>query len=267
MMINNLNNIDIVKNNNIIDTSIFSNILYHNLNEIYLYNKQNTDTNFVINVSSNLNSIKIDLSENTSNNILIIIKGVVDNLKIEVNLDRYTKANLNILQYSTNSKVDVFLNNNGMFSESYSESLVVSNNNDLNILNFTSKNNNKKTIVDTKAYGVSSNSSKVILNYVGKIINKMSGSSCHEELKGINRDNAKIEVNPILEIDEFDVTAGHGASCGNINQDILFYMQSRGLTKQMAENIFLLGFITPFFETILDTNLKEELLKEVLEKL
>lgn len=257
---------NINKYNNIINIEYPLMINYKKLKDLYIENKEKINTTFYLIVKKDLETITINLKENTTHNILIIVNKN-SNLKININLDKYTKANFNLIQYATNSNVNVFVNNNGMYSECFSNSLVVSNKRNLNILNFNTKNNNKNTIVDTKAYGVASNNSKVVLNYIGKIENGMSGSSCYEELKGINRNKAKIEVNPILEIDEFDISAGHGASCGNISQDILFYMQSRGLNQEMAENLYLLGFITPFFEQIGAHSIYENLKEEVLKKL
>lgn len=263
------NNINIQKLNNdlnIIKNSDFLKLDYENIKNLKIENNKDTNINALLFIKKDTENLSINLKENTINKFLIIVKEDL-NTNITFDLERYTKLELNFLQYSKNSKINILINNNGIFSESFSNSLVISNNNDLNILNFKTINNNQKTIIDTKAYGVSSDSSKVVLNFIGKINNKMSGSSCHEELKGINRHSSKIEVNPILEIDEFDVSAGHGASCGNISQDILFYMQSRGLSRQMAENIYLLGFINPFFENISDPNLKNQLLNEVIVKL
>ena len=43
-------------------------------------------------------------------------------------------------------------------------------------------------------------------------------------------------TNPILEIDEYDVVAGHGASVGDVSQEEIYYLMSRGLTYEQSKN-------------------------------
>ncbi|MCI7546131.1 MAG: SufD family Fe-S cluster assembly protein, partial [Treponema porcinum] len=56
---------------------------------------------------------------------------------------------------------------------------------------------------------------------------------------------------PVILCDEEDVSGEHGATIGRLGDDVLFYMQSRGIPKESAENIIarakvqaLLGKIT-----------------------
>ncbi len=80
-------------------------------------------------------------------------------------------------------------------------------------------------------------------------------------------DKARNESQPTLEIEADDVRATHGATTGQISKDHLFYLQSRGLTKEQAENIILEGFFDPVISKIAESDLKERVLKSVLERL
>ena len=53
---------------------------------------------------------------------------------------------------------------------------------------------------------------------------------------------ARAEVYPYLEIKTDEVRASHGSSVGRIDPSQLFYLQSRGLKKQKAEQIILSGY-------------------------
>lgn len=55
--------------------------------------------------------------------------------------------------------------------------------------------------------------------------------------------DASARVIPSLEITENDVKGGHGATVGQVNQEQLFYLQSRGLSNTAAEEVLVEGFL------------------------
>ena len=56
---------------------------------------------------------------------------------------------------------------------------------------------------------------------------------------------ARGDVNPILLIDEDDVTAGHAASVGQVDEVHLYYLMSRGISRDEAERMIVRGFLNP----------------------
>jgi Fe-S cluster assembly protein SufD len=61
---------------------------------------------------------------------------------------------------------------------------------------------------------------------------------------------ARGDANPILLIDEDDVTAGHAASVGQVNPEQIHYLMSRGISKQNAERLIIHGFLAPVVSEI-----------------
>lgn len=61
---------------------------------------------------------------------------------------------------------------------------------------------------------------------------------------------ARGDANPILLIDEDDVKAGHAASVGQVNPEQVYYLMSRGITKQEAERLIIYGFLDPVVSEI-----------------
>ena len=53
---------------------------------------------------------------------------------------------------------------------------------------------------------------------------------------------ARAEIYPQLEIKTDEVKASHGSSIGRIEENQLFYLQSRGIKKEAAQNIILSEF-------------------------
>jgi Fe-S cluster assembly protein SufD len=114
------------------------------------------------------------------------------------------------------------------------------------------------TFGDMTNIGIANKRGKILLNGVEKIEKGMKRANAFQTLKGIiTSDDAKVEVNPILLIDEFDVQAGHGATIGKIEADQLYYLQSRGLTKAEAEKLIVNGFLKPIIDEIDDEPLRE----------
>jgi len=56
--------------------------------------------------------------------------------------------------------------------------------------------------------------------------------------------DATTDTKPSLEIEASDVKAGHAATIGNIDEDMLFYLESRGLTQTQSQELMVKGFLT-----------------------
>ncbi|KRM13006.1 Fe-S cluster assembly protein SufD [Paucilactobacillus suebicus] len=92
--------------------------------------------------------------------------------------------------------------------------------------------------------GVLLEKSALVFNGVGKIIHGAHGSKAQQENRILMLSpEARGDANPILLIDENDVIAGHAASVGRVDQKQLYYLMSRGLTKEVAQRLVILGFL------------------------
>ncbi|MCY9511351.1 Fe-S cluster assembly protein SufD [Paenibacillus larvae] len=70
---------------------------------------------------------------------------------------------------------------------------------------------------------------------------------------------ARGDANPILLIDEDDVKAGHAASVGQVNPEQVFYMMSRGISREEATRLIIYGFLAPVVSEIPITKIEEQL--------
>ncbi|MEA3326804.1 MAG: Fe-S cluster assembly protein SufD [Chloroflexota bacterium] len=61
---------------------------------------------------------------------------------------------------------------------------------------------------------------------------------------------ARADSIPGLEILADDVRCTHGATVGNIEEDELFYLYSRGIPKEEAEQLLVMGFFAPIMDRI-----------------
>lgn len=87
-------------------------------------------------------------------------------------------------------------------------------------------------ILDESSHGIFE--VKSIVNEKAKYSNVIQNSKTT-----ILSDDAKINANPRLEIFIDELSASHGASTGSLDEDILYYLQTRGLSKEQASKILL----------------------------
>jgi len=68
---------------------------------------------------------------------------------------------------------------------------------------------------------------------------------------------------PGLQIEANDVKASHGSTKGQIDEDQLFYLESRGLKRSDAEKMIIQGFFAPVFERISNKKIRRRFEKEI----
>ena len=68
--------------------------------------------------------------------------------------------------------------------------------------------------------------------------------------------NAEVDSKPALFIYADDVKCGHGATAGNIDEETIFYMRSRGLDIETASKMLIYGFAKEVIDTVHNNELK-----------
>jgi Fe-S cluster assembly protein SufD len=63
-------------------------------------------------------------------------------------------------------------------------------------------------------------------------------------------ETAEFANKPELEIFADDVVCGHGATCGRIDENMLFFLRSRGIDKAEAERMLVQAFLADAIEMI-----------------
>jgi len=78
---------------------------------------------------------------------------------------------------------------------------------------------------------------------------------------------AQVDTKPQLEIDADDVKCTHGAAIGQLDEDELFYLESRGINPALAKNMLTYGFAEEVIERIKIDSIRRELDEAVLNRL
>ena len=82
-------------------------------------------------------------------------------------------------------------------------------------------------------------------------------------------DSCSVNTKPQLEIFADDVKCTHGCTVGRLNEEGLFYLQSRGISEKTARNLLLSAYASDILEQIKSLPLRglvEKLIHERLEK-
>lgn len=154
------------------------------------------------------------------------------------------------------------LQENGAYSELYTGQLC---------LEDAQKTNNIKMLHKTSfTYGDMHNFAVVFdkgkYNTVcdGTIGKGCPNSESHQETRVLTMGKGhKAEVIPILYIDENDVKASHALSIGQPDEQQLYYMCSRGLSRKQAVGLLSVGYFMPVIDFIDDEETRSHLQEEM----
>ena len=215
----------------------------------------NHNFNILINKNSNLKNYIFDLNKN-------------QNLRYSfTNIDIYENSNSENFIYSSGSKFSKYDINTNL-KEKYSSAFING------IINLDKNNHHEiKTNINhlaenTKSYQLI----KSVLNdkstgvYQGKIFvndqaQKTDGYQLSKAL--LLNENTEFNGKPELEIYADDVKCSHGSTSGNLDENSIFYLMSRGLNYDQAKKLLIDGFINDVIEKI--TNIEiQKYLKEAI---
>lgn len=105
--------------------------------------------------------------------------------------------------------------------------------------------------------GILENKSRAVFNgrlHVEKNAQKITAHQANHNILLSNQ--AEVYAKPELEIYADDVKCKHGATTGQLDQDALFYLCSRGISKEEATHILLMGFAEEVMQRVTHRGIK-----------
>ena len=244
----------------------------------------NLKTDIILEKNSNLKLINL-FDDNSDNNFINIVQNfnisqdaVLKSYKIDHNKNsniKYCYNNINLEKnsisenfiFSTGSKFiknEVNCNLNDEYSSAFINGII----NLKNSQHHEIKTNINHLAENTKSYQLI----KSVLNdnakgiYQGKIYvdakaQKTNGYQLSKAL--LLNENTEFDGKPELEIYADDVKCSHGATSGNLDEDAIFYLMSRGLSHQQSKELLINGFLLDAVEKITDSEIKD-LIKDMI---
>ena len=177
---------------------------------------------------------------------VVLINEAKSNNKYIINLEENSSVVLNILDTSDdiNRKIIVNLNGKNSYSEINVSTISLGNNNyEVNIYH-----NDKNTHSQTNLHGLTIGENKITFKNNGSIKKGSIKSILNQDNKIITLDKNNSKIEPNLFIDEYDVSASHGAYIGKFKEEDIFYLQTRGLSENECNNLLINGFLLGNFD-------------------
>ena len=112
--------------------------------------------------------------------------------------------------------------------------------NSFSIKIFHDKNNTHSELFN---HGVNVFNKKLDYRVEGVVPKNSSGCICNQENQIINMKNGMSTILPILLIDNYNIDSNHGAYIGKFSEEKMFYMMSRGISREEAYQLLLNGFL------------------------
>lgn len=119
-------------------------------------------------------------------------------------------------------------------------------------------NENYKYVLDDQSTGVFNG--RVIVQKDAQVINAYQNNG-----NILLSEQASINSKPELEIYADDVKCSHGSTTGQLDENALFYLQTRGISIEKARKLLVSAFVVEIIEAVDNENLTE-LLQLILEK-
>ncbi len=116
--------------------------------------------------------------------------------------------------------------------------------------------------------GILDGKSRAVFNGKVFVHENASGTDAEQSNKNLLLSNeARVDTKPQLEIFNDDVKCAHGATVGQLEEEELFYLLSRGLHESLARNLLTYGFAEEIINKIEIPSIKKELDEAVLNRL
>jgi Fe-S cluster assembly protein SufD len=114
-----------------------------------------------------------------------------------------------------------------------------------------------KTVLDDESRGI----------FQGKIVVRQGAQKTDAKMAShalMLSEDAEADNKPELEIFADDVQCGHGATVGDLDEDLLFYLKARGIPQKEAESLLIQAFVGDAVEGIEHAGLREALMEAVV---
>lgn len=215
-------------------------------------------------------TLKLSVSPNAHLSYVLLSETTHKNMTINQDIDVSKDAKIHVIGAFLSEDLHAVLNIrlNGQGSNVMVNAIAVSSDKQSQVVDVNMTHHAPYSYGNMYNIGIANGQGRIVLNGVEKILQGNTQANAFQTLKGIIlSDQAIVEVNPILLIDEYDVKAGHGATIGKIEENQLYYLQSRGLTKDEAEKLIIHGYIKPILDEIKDETIANRLETSIYQRL
>lgn len=208
------------------------------MNKIFIGNK---DTNEDLCLEDNtiivFDSCNKDLVLKTNKDIKVFILTLFSNMGLSYETNNNTEVN--VLSINSSIKFDISLmKDNITFNYFYSNINNSDNSYDIDIKHLG---NNIVSVITN--HGINTTNSKLTYTINTIVPKKYTGINTSQDSKIIVLDDNNATIKPNLLIDNDDIEASHAAYIGRFKEEDIFYLMTRGLSREDATDLLVRSFL------------------------
>ena len=201
----------------------------------------------------------INVKKNIDLNMIEKINGKNTKIRTKITLEDNAFVNISKINDIENIKENIIIYLNGINANiNYNLKTICKNIENYDLIIY---HNNKETKSEITTNGVNIQNGKLKFNVSSFVPNNNKNCIVTQNNRIINLTNNECIINPNLYIDEFEVSANHSANIGSFNKNEIFYLQSRGISKNEAIKLLIKGFLTNNLK--INEEEKEEITKKI----
>lgn len=197
------------------------------------------------NYSTNSN---IEVNDNNTLNIINLKDDI--NLNIKLNVHSNLTINMFDFSYDKNIELNIEADDNSTFN--LNNAFITEGKYNLTIHNKL-YGNNITSNVNIRGLNESNGTTTILMD--GTVAGETKDNTLNEYARIINKSTYSSIIIPNLIVNTNQVIANHGASIGTINDEELFYLETKGINHYTARKLIEEGFIL----SIMDEEIKERI--------
>ena len=216
--------------------------------------------------------IRVNASKDSKTNIVVV--NMLNNssmnfLSIENQLAENAEVNFCIVDFGGKTSITNYYSNVvGNNAKSNINAIYLGTENQVFDINYIAELFGEKTETNIEVQGALKDNAKK--SFKGTIDFKKGSKKAkgnENEFCMLLSENAHSKALPMLLCTEEDVEGNHSSSAGKIDDDVLFYIMSRGISEKDAMKLVVKSKFNKILETIKDEELKEIILSEIDKRL
>lgn len=213
-------------------------------------------------------TIKINVESNASLELLFLNLKEMKNTSVELELSERSSCQVYLADFSYGfGQFNFVATLKGNDSSIYFDLASLTSKSDSKVFNINFNHIGKRTHGMMNNYGVTKDESKLQFLGVCFIQNGSSETETHQNAKIIVFDDMCVaKANPILKIDENNVQASHSSIVGTLNDDHIYYLNSRGINKADAKRLITYGYLKPIAKHF-KVDIQEQIIKTIDERI
>lgn len=208
----------------------------------------------------NIQNIIVDASSNSNITINYInMSNAISLISFENKVEENSTVTHNLYDLSGNIRVYKYNSNNiGDNSSSYLNNIYLADNQDVLDMNYYISHRGKSSNSNINVVGLLDGESKKSFKGTIDFIEGCSKSVGKEKEESISLSDKTISSSmPVLLCHEEDVEGSHGVANGKLDEETLFYIESRGLNREESINLILQSKFNKYIELIYDETIRE----------